>query len=442
MTATEREARFALWVLFGINLLNFFDRTLASALTEPVRLEFGLNDQQIGWIGTIFTLAYAIVGLPLGRLADMRDRTRLIAIGVGFWSVLTAASGAVWNFGSLLAARVGVGLGEAICAPAGQSLIGDYFPPERRARALSFFMSGLPLGLFAVYMVAGAIAARWGWRAAYVLACLPGLLMAVLALRMKEPRRGATELQAGPPPPMTKAPFRAIAGIRTLWWIVASGATLNFHSYTVNSFNTAFLMRFHGLDLQRAGQVSAVTLGLVGLLGLLVGGILGDRLRARRPNGRLLLAAGAFLVAAPCVYFALEQPQGHVVMYALLMAVMTIMTFVYYATVYSAIQDVVEPRLRGAAVALYFFSMYVLGASFGPVIVGALSDRMAREAMQAAGAVAMTESFRATGLHSAMYVIPVVLLATALALLAAARTVGRDMERMQERLRTSSPVTA
>ena len=437
MTASQREARFALWVLFGINLLNFFDRTLVAALTEPVRLEFGLNDQQIGWIGTIFTLAYAIVGLPLGRLSDTRDRTRLLALGVGFWSVLTAASGAVWNFGSLLAARVGVGVGEAICAPAGQSLIGDYFPPERRARALSLFMSGLPLGLFAVYMVAGAIAARWGWRTAYYLACAPGLLMALLALRMKEPPRGATELQTGARQPVTKAPFRAIVRIRTLWWIVASGATLNFHSYAVATFNTAFLMRYHGLEVQHAGQVSAVSIGLVGLLGLLIGGVLGDRLRARRPNGRLLLAAFAFLLAAPCVFFALEQPQGHFLVFACFMAAMTTLTFVYYATVYSAIQDVVEPRLRGAAVALYFFAMYVLGASFGPVIVGALSDRVALKAMQAAGAAAMTESFRATGLHAAMYVIPVVLLVTSLVLFAAARTVGGDMERMQERLRAS-----
>jgi MFS family permease len=175
----------------------------------------------------------------------------------------------------------------------------------------------------------------------------------------------------------------------------------------------------------------------VGLLGLAIGGVLGDRLRERGPNGRLLLAAFAFLAAAPCVFLALEQPKGHFLAFASFMAAMTVLTFVYYSTVYSAIQDVVEPRLRGAAVALYFFAMYVLGASFGPVIVGALSDRMALKAMEAAGAAAMTESFRATGLHSAMYVIPVVLLATSLVLFAAARTVGADMERMQERLRTS-----
>ena len=437
MTVSRRDARFAVWVLFSINLLNFFDRTLGSALIEPVRLEFGLSDQQLGLLATIFTITYAIVGLPLGRLADTRNRTRLIAFGVGFWSVLTAASGGVWSFGSMVAARIGVGLGEAICAPAGQSLIGDYFPPERRSRALALFMAGLPLGLFSVYMVAGAIAARWGWRSAFFVACLPGLVMGLLALRMKEPARGATEPHGGTQLPVTTQPFRALARIGTLRWIVASGAAFNFHQYATNQFNTAFLMRYHGLGLRQAGQVSAVTLGLVGLVGLTIGGVLGDRLRTWRPNGRLLLTAVGCLGAAPCVYLALEQPKGNVAMYAILMGGMTIMTFIYYATVYSAIQDIVEPRLRGAAVALYFFAMYVLGASFGPVVVGTLSDRLATVAMHAAGATVMGESFRAEGLHSAMYVIPIVLLITSVVLFAAARTVSADMERMQERLRAS-----
>ncbi|MBX7118853.1 MAG: MFS transporter [Gemmatimonadaceae bacterium] len=437
MTTSDKDARFALWVLFGINLLNFFDRTLGSALVEPIRREFGLTDQQVGLASTTFVVAYAIVGLPLGRLADTRDRTRLSAIGVAFWSVLTAFGGAVWSYGSMLTARVGVGLGEAVCAPAGQSLIGDYFPAHRRSRALALFMAGLPIGIFCAYLFAGAVAARFGWRAVMFAACVPGLVMAGLALRMREPARGATEATTGAQVAVTRTPFRDLARIRTLWWIVASGATYNFHAYATNSFNTAFLMRFHGLDLRQAGQASSISLGLVGLIGLFIGGTLGDRLRAWRPNGRLLLAASGFLVAAPCAYLALRQPAGQVLPYVGLMSVMTASSYIYYATVYSALQDVVEPRLRGASVALYFFAMYLLGAAFGPVIVGTLSDWLAAAAMHAAGATAMSDAFRAAGLHRAMYVIPVVLLVTAFVLLAAARTVGPDMERMQARFKAS-----
>lgn len=433
----DKNARYALWVLFGINLLNFFDRTLSSALAEPIRREFGLNDQQIGLASTTFIVAYAIVGLPLGRLTDTRNRTRLTAAGVAFWSILTAFGGIVWNFGSMLVGRVGVGLGEAICAPAAQSLIGDYFPPARRSRALAIFMAGLPVGIFASYMFAGFVAEQFGWRAVLFFACVPGLIMAVLALRMQEPLRGATEMHSGVQSEVTQTPFRDLARIPTLWWIVLSGATFNFNAYATSAFNTAFLMRFHALDLKYASQLSAVSLGLVGIVGLIIGGTLGDRLRAWRPNGRLLLAASGFVVAAPCVYFALQQPTGNVLTYAVLMSITTASTYIYYATVYSAIQDVVEPRLRGASVALYFFAMYLLGAAFGPVIVGSLSDYMANRAMNVAGATVMADAFKASGLHSAMYVIPVVLILTACVLFAAARTVGADMERMQTRLKAS-----
>ena len=177
MTEQQRNARFALAVLFGINLMNFFDRQIAGALAEPIRIEFGLNDTQIGLVTTVFTLVYAAVGVPLGRLTDNWLRTRLIAIGVTFWSLLTAASGLAWNYASFLITRIGVGIGEASCAPAGQSLIGDLFPPERRARAMAIFMLGLPLGLFASYMLAGMIGQAWGWRAAFFVACVPGLFV-------------------------------------------------------------------------------------------------------------------------------------------------------------------------------------------------------------------------------------------------------------------------
>jgi MFS family permease len=131
VTEQQKNARYALAVLFGINLMNFFDRQIPGVLAEPIRIEFGLSDTQLGWLTTVFTLVYAAVGVPLGRLTDNWLRTRLIAIGVTFWSLLTAASGLAWNYASFVMARIGVGIGEASCAPASQSLIGDLFPPER-----------------------------------------------------------------------------------------------------------------------------------------------------------------------------------------------------------------------------------------------------------------------------------------------------------------------
>jgi predicted MFS family arabinose efflux permease len=428
VTEQQKNARYALAVLFGINLMNFFDRQIVAALGEPIRIEFGLNDTQLGLVATVFTLVYAAVGVPLGRLTDNWLRTRLIAIGVTFWSVLTAASGLAWNYTSFLWTRIGVGIGEASCAPAGQSLIGDLYPPERRAQAMAIFMLGLPLGLFSAYMVAGAIGEAWGWRAALFVACVPGLVLAVLALYIKEPPRGAVEPVA--PGAVPVSPYRAVLRIKTMWWIILSGMLFNFNSYAVNVFQTPFLQRYHELGLQHANTLSALSLGLTGAIGLLLGGWLGDRLRATRDNGRLLLAAIALLLGAPCVFMALQQHKGDVIAFTILMGTSSALSFVYYSTVYSAIQDVVPPKLRGTAVSLYFFAMYVLGASFGSAIMGALSDAFAQQAMVTAGASEMGPEFRAAGLHSAMYVIPALLLLCAGSLFGASRTVAIDMKSM------------
>ena len=427
MTEQQKNARFALAVLFGINLMNFFDRQIAGALAEPIRIEFGLNDTQIGLVATVFTLVYAAVGVPLGRLTDSWLRTRLIAIGVTFWSLLTAASGLAWSYASFLMTRIGVGIGEASCAPAGQSLIGDLFPPERRARAMAIFMLGLPLGLFASYMLAGVIGQAWGWRAAFYVACVPGLILAVLALFIREPPRGANDARASTVAPT--APYRTVLRIRTLWWIILSGLLFNFNAYAINVFQTPFLQRFHAMSLQDANLVSGLSLGLAGAIGLLLGGWLGDRLRLVLPTARVLLPAIALLISVPCVVMALQQPKGGVVVFTLLMGTSTALSFVYYSTVYSAIQDVVPSNLRGTAVSLYFFAMYVLGASFGSTIMGALSDYFAHQAMAAAGASAMADAFRATGLHNAMYVIPALMLLCSGSLFGAARTIRGDMKR-------------
>src|SRR5882672_10395404 len=365
-------ASFALLILFAINLLNFFDRQLAGALAEPVRKEFMLSDTALGLLGTVFTLMYAIVGLPLGRIADKWYRTRLLAIGTGVWSLLTAASGLAQNYTQMFISRLGVGLGEATCAPAGQSLIGDLYPPQQRARAMGVFMLGLPAGISLAYFTAGAIGAVLGWRKVFLIACVPGLILALLALRIPEPVRGA--LDAARPSAAqdaaVKSPYAAVLGLPTMWWIILSGIFHNFNMYAINAFQTPFLQRFHEMSLREASNVSAISVGAVGAIGLLAGGWLADRLSAKRRNGRLLVSACCMALAAPCIFFALSQPKGSTAAFMMFMAIGTMTMFVYYATVYAAIQDVIEPCLRGTAVAIYFCAMYVLGASLGPLGMG------------------------------------------------------------------------
>ena len=423
----------ALFILFAINLLNFFDRQLLGALGEPVRKEFHLSDSALGFLGTIFTIMYAFVGLPFGRLSDKWSRTKLIAIGTGLWSLLTAASGLAQNFAQMIALRLGVGIGEATCAPAGQSLIGDLFPPHQRARALGIFMLGLPIGLFLAYIAAAMIAPAHGWRAVFLFALVPGLLLALGALWLPEPVRGTLDPARSNASAnlVTTSSTRAVLGLPTMWWIILSGVLHNFNMYTIGAFQSPFLQRYHEMSLRNAGLVSSVSAGLIGAVGLIAGGYLADKLSVRRRNGRLLLAAWSMLIAAPCVFFAINQPKGSIAAFMVLMSCSLVTMYVYYATVYASIQDVIEPKLRGTAVAIYFFAMYLLGGSMGPYVTGLLSDHFAKQAMAQAGATSMTEPFKAIGLHNAMYAIPILALLASAVLFAASRTVESDIRKQE-----------
>ena len=431
MQPTLRGRWYILAVLFCLNALNFYDRQILGAVMEPIRRELELSDTQMGLLSTAFTLVYAAVGIPLGRLADNWKRNRLLSLSLATWSLLTVASGMVRGYASLFVTRLGVGIGEAACAPAANSLIGDLFPPSQRARALSIFMLGLPVGLFLCYWFSGRIAQAYGWRSAFYVAALPGLLLAVLAWRMREPARGAAESSGMAARRRPGSPWAVVLGIPTMWWIILSGALFNFNMYAVNAFTVAFLARYHQVSLKEATWITAWVLGAVGVLGLLLGGWASDRVSRVRPSGRLQLAAVATLVSAPCLLLALRQPGGDVMAFTLFMGAGSMLMFVYYSCVYPAIQDVVEPALRGTAMALYFFAMYVLGGSVGPLATGALSDYCARRAMTAAGATVMAEPFKAAGLHTAMHVIPLLCFVLVVVLFAAARTVGPDMEKLR-----------
>jgi MFS family permease len=430
---TDRErgdgrAGFALAILFAINLLNFFDRNLFGALAEPIKREWSLSDTRIGFLALAFTVLYAVVGVPLGRLSDRRARPPILAIGVAVWSLLTAASGLAWNYASLFVVRLGVGIGEASCAPAANSMIGDYYPAKRRAWALGIFMLGLPIGNFLSSYFGGHWAAAYGWRKACFIACVPGLLLAAFVLLVKDPPRGAAEISHHASRAHEGSAYWCVLKIPTVRWLIISGALHNFMMYTIAVFVPGLLARYHGLNLKDANSVNSIVFGLVGIPGLLIGGSAADRAGKRRPNGRLLTGGVALLCAAPCMWLANDVARGKILNFTILMGTGVFLAYFYYTTVYAAIQDVVQPSLRATAMAIFFCAMYLLGGSFGPVITGRLSDHFASAAF-AGGATAAAS--RAIGLHSAMYIVPFCVLGVALVLFAAARSVGRDMEKLQ-----------
>jgi MFS family permease len=343
---------------------------------------------------------------------------------------MTLGSGFAWSFWSLFVLRLGVGVGEASCAPTSSSLIGDLVPPWQRARAMSVFMLGLPLGLALSFFVSGTIAEHRGWREAFWVAGLPGLILAALALLIADPVRGGADPHAatGAGELPFQAVFRRVLGLPTMWWIIASGALHNFNMYALGTFLASFLRRYHAVSIERAGQLSGLVYGC-GALGIFAAGWLGDQAFRRSVSGRLHVAWVGLAVAVPCLFLALAAPPGEVGLCIVWLLPACTLLYSYYGTVYATIQDIIEPALRGRAMAIYFCAMYLFGAVLGPVATGWASDHLARRAAEATSSPVVTEWHRAVGLHDAMYLIPVLNIALVVVLFAASRTVKGDYAR-------------
>ncbi|MBN9734822.1 MULTISPECIES: MFS transporter [unclassified Pseudonocardia] len=420
-----------LLLLFAANTFNFYDRAIPAIVAEPIKVEFALSDLDIGILAAAFTVVYALCGLPLGRLADHRSRAKIMGWGLVAWSALTAASGAAWNYTSLLLLRIGVGVGEASYAPAANSTIADLYPAEKRARAIGLFQLGLPVGLILAYFSVGAITEAFGsWRAPFVLAAVPGILIAIGFFLVREPRRGASEATpAATGREKVDRPFRRILAVPTMWWLIIAGIGANLAAYSVNTFTVPLFQRYFGASLTGAAALTGVVVGITGLVGLLAGGWISDRAARRSSGARVLVGAVATLLSVPLTWFALTLGPEATGTFVLLFGVGWLLQYLYYTSAYPAVADVVPPRLRSTATAVFFAAFYLLGGAIGPVIAGALSDSFAATAMAAGTGQAEAA---AIGLRQALSVIvPISMLITAVGLFLATRTVQRDNERMK-----------
>ncbi len=409
--------------------MNFFDRLIIGAVGEPIRREFELSDTSLGLLATAFTLLYAFVGLPLGRLADRTPRKYILAGGVFLWSLFTFASGFARSFSQIFLLRLGVGVGEASCAPAAASLISDLFPAEKRARAMSIFMLGLPIGIALSFYVSGTVAREYGWRYAFFVAGVPGLALAVLALLIAEPARsntGPTASQADRFLPSAKR----ILSSSTMLWLILSGALHNFSLYALSSFMTPYLMRHHELDIRDANIIAMLVNGIFTIPGLLLGGLVGDYAKRWRANGGLLVVAAATLLSVPLFVAAIMAESGSTQLFLLAMGGAFALMYFYYSVTYATIADITPPEHRGTAMAIYFMAMYLFGGALGPYVVGMMSDHFTRAAATAAGVIDQSasslEPFRAAGLQSAMYVVPALCIVLAVVMFAAARSLKPD----------------
>jgi MFS family permease len=313
---------------------------------------------------------------------------------------------------------------------------------------MSIFMLGLPLGNAACLLFSGTVAKQYGWQSAFFVALVPGLLCAVGAFMIQEPVRGATEAHAIGTQKRAGNPYWLVLSIPTMLWIIVSGALHNFNMYAIGGFLTPFVMRVHHTDVQFAGYVTMAVYGLAGIPVMILGGLWGDAILRRRRNGRMLLAACAIALSVPLLYFGLSRPSGQWLAFAVSFGLGCMMMYAYYATVYSTIQDVIEPSLRATAMALYFCAMYAFGGALGPTVIGSTSDYFAHSAAVEAGVQLegldkmdrqkALEPYRGYGLNTALYALPLVSLLLAGSLFAGARTVNRDVENLQRWMRETT----
>ncbi len=261
-------ANYVLGVLFLVYVFNFIDRQILSILLEDIKQDLGVSDTAMGFLtGIAFALFYTVAGIPIARWADVGVRRSIIALGLVIWSAMTAMSGLVRSFGELVAARIGVGIGEAAGSPPAHSLIADYFPPERRATAFSIYNMGINVGIMFGFFAGGWINEYFGWRQAFLVVGLPGVALAlVVRFTIREPERGATEPMASDEdaePPMVV--FRFLWSLRSFRHLAIAGGLQAFAAYGFIQWAPTFLRRVHELGSGEAGTYLGLIIGLGGI---------------------------------------------------------------------------------------------------------------------------------------------------------------------------------
>jgi MFS family permease len=372
---TEATRKYALGVLVVVYTFNFIDRQILSILLEPIKLELGLSDTQLGLLtGFAFAAFYATLGIPIARYADRNNRRNLIALALAVWSGMTALSGFAQNFWHLLLARIGVGVGEAGCSPPAHSMLADYFPANRRATALGVYSLGIPIGILFGFLAGGWINEFFGWRVAFFVVGVPGLLIAlVVRYTMREPPRGMAEglAVAGSQPGVLET-FEYLWQKRSFRHLAFAGALTAFVGYGVVTWMPAFLMRSHGMQTGEIGTWLGLILGIPGGIGIALGGWLADRYGARDTRWFLWIVTVALLVAMPFslgVYLAASPYLA-----LLLLVIPVALGNFYQATTFSQTQGLVTLRMRAVAAAVLLFILNIIGLGLGPQVTGALSD--------------------------------------------------------------------
>lgn len=425
-------ARLALAVLAFINLFNYLDRYVVSALVESLkRSELALTDAELGSLMSGFLIVFAVIAPIFGMLGDRRSRPRLIAFGVACWSVATALSGLAGSFAALFAARASVGIGEAAYVTIGPSLLSDYFPRGERGRVMAIFFCAIPVGSALGYVVGGLIGAHYGWRMAFFVAGIPGLILAILCLGLRDPPRGAEDPESSDAPgelpsaangeardarwpgriPGARAleryaaPYLDLLANKPYVLTIAGYAAYTFAMGGLAYWMPAFLERSRGIPQAEATVSFGTIVVVTGFVGTFAGGWLGDYCAKYSQRAYLWISAVATLLAVPFAWVALTAASPR--LYLVCMVTAQLLMFLSTGPINASIVNLVRPTQRASANALGVLAIHLLGDVPSPLLIGIVSDH--------------------TSLSQAVKLVPVAILVAALIWCWAAREVPRSV---------------
>lgn len=423
---SERYRWYVVWLLFFVYVLNFVDRQIMVVLMEPLRMEFGFSDKQLGLLGGLaFALLYSTLGIPIARLADRSNRVNIISISIFVWSLATALTGLARNFTQLLIARVAVGIGEAGCSPPAYSILADYFSKEKRTTAFSIYSMGIYGGVFIGYLVGALVAEYYGWRAAFWVLGVPGILLAIVVkVTLREPVRGGAEsrnVHVDVPPIrqvlsglVSKSCFRHLA---------IAAALHAFVGYGVNGFHPAFLIRTHQFSVAEVGMILSLVSAVAGIGGTWLGGYLADRFSNRRNDVRwqLWVPAIATLINVPIALMAYLSPDRNAVVGFLFFSL--VFGVMYLGPTFATLQRLVTARERALGAALLLLVINLVGLGLGPFLVGFVSDFLNQMFIDAG---MIGSQAKAQGLQMALVVMVCVNIWSFIHYMIAARTLQSD----------------
>jgi predicted MFS family arabinose efflux permease len=373
-----RQANYVLGILFVVFVFNFIDRQILSILLEPIKKDLQVSDTAMGFLtGFAFAIFYTFAGIPIARWADRGKRGTVISVGLFLWSLMTAFSGMATNFFQLAAARVGVGVGEAAATPASHSLISDYFPPERRATALSVFNMGACVGLLLGIFLGGWIGEYYGWRMAFFIVGLPGIVLSIIVkYTIPEPPRGLSEnMQGDDKMYSTTEVFKYLWRLPSFRHLTIAASLFAFATYGLMNWTPAFLMRVHEMKMSQVATWYGPILGISGGLGMYLGGMLCDKAGRKDIRWQLWICAFAGFAMIPFTILFLFIPNPVPALLCYIPSL--IFGAIYVGPTYALTQGLVKLRMRAMASAIMMFFINMVGLGLGPQAVGIINDLLA-----------------------------------------------------------------